>query len=116
MLLSLTIDQSQAFHCPEKCNYTCPKPSCCPGTTLVLDSCGCCVQNATTEGETCGGHFPGPRCGVGLSCFRQCGCSTTDKAKCVFPFRHKGVEHRACTREDAEDGKSWCATQVTVGY
>ena len=32
--------------------------------------------------------------------------------KCVFPFKYKGITYNKCTKDNSENGQSWCAYKV----
>ena len=42
------------------------------------------------------------------------GCSTTGNKPCIIPFIYNNIRYNGCTLANADDGKPWCSTKVSV--
>ena len=38
--------------------------------------------------------------------------SKITQKNCVFPFKYEGKTYNKCTKDNSENGKSWCAFKV----
>jgi len=73
----------------------------------------CYIYTKTQSSTTCTTKHNGFKCNVYKvtgAASPTVGCVTTDKKKCVFPFKYKGVTYNGCSTAN-NGGKLWCSTE-----